>query len=247
MPSDDADSESFVDSVRRTVLGPTDAERVAELKDAAREDPESISADDFDAIEEFLDSDDAEIVGDALSVAAALTDDRSDAVAQIMPAIASVLTDRPREEWASTTLGDADRRIMNDLLAGSVLLELAETDPDYVDDVADDLAERTAGSGPVPSPHASFAAAHVAAERDVGVPDELFIELLTETIRSEVESSDGPHDQLSLTIGSRDGKIDLLGRFGDPKAVETLEYVRDHADDDAVVEAAREAIDGIER
>lgn len=246
------EEHSLIDRVRRTVVGPTDAERAARLRETATESPNAIDGNDIDELGRLCRHDDEAVVGDAIGAAEALARERPALVAELAPALVETLTNRPAETWTSTTLGGADRAFMNDLLAGSTLLELATDDPTHLSPVVDGLETLLQDTDGRLEPHSLFALAHVAADGeidvDIDVPTTAFVDPISRTLRSSVESEDDePYgDGLSITVAPRQTQVELLEAFGDPDALDTLQYVEATTDDDELAAAAAEAIQTID-
>ncbi|WP_436930989.1 hypothetical protein [Halosimplex halobium] len=245
----DDGTDSIVGRIRRTVTGPSDEELAERLEAKADESPGEVDEDDVDDIAALLGRDDEAVVGLALGAAASLAEERPSSAATLAPEVVETLSNRPAEEWGETTLGEADRAFMNDLLAGSVLLELAEADPDHLSPVVDDLAALMAADGRL-EPHTLFALARVAAEdRAVDVPRTALVEPIARTLRSSVEEeaeTDGELGSgLSLTVAPRETQVELLGKLGDPEGLDALRYAEEHTANEELAAAAADAIDSI--
>jgi hypothetical protein len=252
-----SDDGSVFDRVRRTIAGPSPAERAEKLKDRARADSNALDGNDVDELVELLSAEDPDVVGDALSALGSLADERPDLASPAVPSLVDGLSARPQDEWYSTTLGDASQSFTQDLRRGSILLAVAESDPDALDPVVDDLASRY-DDGTI-EPMSTFALAHVVAESPerVDVGPEPFVERVAAELRGAVDS-DGPGDDwtdVTLQIAATDELVDLLSSFDhsglDDDAVadarDALETAREESDDEEVVEAAAAALERLDR
>lgn len=245
----DEPDDSLVDRVRRVMSGPTAEERAGRLDERAREEPASLDGTDADTLRELLGHDDPEVVGTALGTAETLAEDRPTLVADVAPELVARLTNRPAEEWASTTLREADRSFMNDLLAGSTLFELASADSDHLAGVIDDLEALLRDTEGRLEPHALFALAQVAADGgDVAVPTTALVEPIARTLRTSVENETENDDAygLRITVATRAEQVALLRGLDHPDALEALRYVETNTADEDLAAAAVDAIDAIE-
>jgi hypothetical protein len=243
--TDDGVDDSLVDRVSSALAGPTAGERASRLKARARDAPGDFDAADIETVGELLGKGDPEVVGDALAAAEALSEARPALVAPLAPDITDCLHERPAEEWASTTLGDAERPFMNDLMAGSALLELARADLAHLEPVADDLVNRMqADSGRI-EPHTLFALATLAAAGvDLEVPTTALVDPIARTLRSSVESE--ADDGLTITVATAREQVELLQGLDHPDALPALRHAETATDDGALADAAATAIDEIE-
>lgn len=247
--STDETDDSLVDRVRRAVSGPTAEERAGRLDERARESPASLETTDAETLRELLDNDDPEVVGTALGAAEALAEERPALVARAAPELVACLTNRPAEEWRSTTLREADRSFMNDLLAGSTLFELATADPDHLAAVTDDMETLLCDTEGRLEPHTLFALARVAADGgDVTVPTTALVDPIARTLRTSVENEAEDDDTygLRITVATRGEQVTLLRGLGHPDALETLRYAEANTADEDLATAAADAIDAIE-
>ncbi|WP_338738236.1 hypothetical protein [Haloplanus salilacus] len=250
---DDGATDSLTDRIRRTVTGPTDEERANSLGETAERSPEALGPDEVADLRELLGHEDGEVVGESLGAVEELATERPSVAAELAPDLVAVLTNRPADEWSSTTLREVDRAFMNDLLAGSALFELAKADPEHLVPVVGDLEERMLETDGRLEAHALFAFATVAAsdvDADVAVPTEAFVDPAARTLRSNVDAeSDGDdpfEDGLSITVATSETLVGLLEAFGGDRAVSALEYAAANTTDDDLSAAATDAIESIE-
>lgn len=239
-----SDDESLFDSVRRTLTGPTAAERAAELSDRADEACADLD-DDVDEIAELLDHDDPDVVGTALDVMGSLAEECPDRCGPALHVLARDLTNRTAEEWSETTLGESSTSFVQDLRRGAILLSVAEKDPTLLGPVADELASKMTDELGRLEPQSAFALAHVAAADPdrVDVSNSRFVELGTRQLRNVVES-DGDDDAFGLQIQpiGTVTLVELLAELGDDDALDAIEYARTESDDQEVVAAATGAL-----
>jgi len=239
------DDGSLLDSVRRTLTGPTAAERAAELSERAEECGGDLDDDEIDELVELLDHDDTDVVGSALEAVAVLSEERPERCVPAVPTLASDLTNRSVEEWTETTFGGASAVFRQDLSRGAILLTLAEHDPALLDPAADELASRMSDASGRLEPQSMFALAHVAAADPdrVDVPNSQFVELGTRQLRSIFESDGDDTWGLQIQPIGTVALVELLGELGDRDTLDALEYARAESDREEVVEAAAGAIE----
>ncbi|WP_311170800.1 hypothetical protein [Halobellus ordinarius] len=247
------DDDSVFDRVRRTVSGPTPAEQAETLAERAREDPTALDDADVESLIELLDTDDPDVVGDALGALKSLADERPSLVEPALSSVAGGLSERPETEWYSTTLGDASQSFLNDLSRGSILLWVAKEKPEALDPVVEDLVERYDADTIDPMSLLALASVVADAPERVDVPPAPLVELVADALRGAVEPADGSGDDwenVSLQPMATTGYIDLLSSFDaaalDDDAIEdrrdALETARTKSDDEEVVDAAAAAL-----
>lgn len=239
------DDGSLFDSVRRTLTGPTAAERAAELSDRADEACADFDDDEIDELAELLDHDDPDVVGTTLDVMGSLAEECPDRCVPALTVLARDLTNRTAEEWSETTLGESSTSFVQDLHRGAILLSVAEYDPALLGPVADELASKMTEEPGRLEPQSTFALAHVAAADPdrVDVSNSRFVELGTRQLRSVVESDDNDAFGLQIQPVGTVTLVELLAELGDDDALDALEYARTESDREEVVAAATEAID----
>jgi hypothetical protein len=249
---DDESTGSLTDRIRRAVAGPTDEERADRLEERAEQSPAALDRDDIAELRDLLGHDDEELVGTAVGAVLELATEQPSLAAELTPHLVAVLTNRSAETWRSTTLGEADRGFMNDLLAGSALFELANADPEYLIPVVEDLEALMLETDGRLEPHALFAFASVAAADvnvDITVPPERFVDPISRTLRASVEdeSEDGDFGGgLSITVATWETQVELLEAFGHERALDALQYATENTDNEDLSVAAAEAIQSIE-
>lgn len=247
-------TESLTDRIRRTVTGPTDEERANSLGETAERSPEDLGPDEVDALRELLGHGDGEVVGESLGTVEELAIQRPSVAAKLAPDVVALLTNRPADEWRSTTLGEADRAFRNDLLAGSALFELAKADPEHLVPVVGELEELLVETDGRLEPHALFAFATVVAsdvDADVAVPTEAFVDPVARTLRTNVEAESDDDDDpfgggLSITVATSETLVGLLEAFGGDGAVSALQHAAENTTDGSLAAAATDAIESIE-
>ena len=216
--------------MRRAVLGPTDEERVETLSQKAENNPASITADEIDELADLLDHENPEIVSSALAALGMIVSDQPGRVAKLAPRVVKLPSTRPREEWATTTVGEMDDEFMIDMGAGMLLLELARDDPSHLRPVVPELAATIIADDGALEPHTWFALAHVTAAdaAEIDVNEMTFVEGTCATLRSQVDNESG---RPIVKVCPASEAVELLRAFGDPAAIDTLRYVRDETND----------------
>jgi hypothetical protein len=237
--------DSIVDRVKRVMAGPTARERAERLNSRTEETPGELDDDDLATLRDLLTHEDDSVVGNALGAAELLAVERPGFIATAAPELVACLHNRPAEEWASTTLGEADRPFMNDLLAGSALHELATADPGHLAAVADDLAALMRDRAEQVEPHTLFAVGWLAAAGEVDIPVSEIVEPVADTLQASVDADDDPYG-VTITVATREEQVELLGVLDHPRALDALRHVEANADDGALAAAAAEAAAAIE-
>lgn len=250
---DDGATDSLTDRIRRTVTGATDEERASSLRETAERSPEDLGPEEVDDLRALLGHEDDEVVGEAIGAVEELATERPPVSAELAPDLVGVLTNRPADEWSSTTLGEADSAFMNDLHAGSALLELAKADPEHLVPVVGELEDLMLDTDGRLEPHALFAFATLAAsdvDADVSVPTEAFVDPVARTLRTNVDNEGDDGDPfgggLSITVATSETLVGLLEAFGGDRAVDTLEYAAEHTTDEALAAGAADAVESME-
>lgn len=247
------DDDSLFDRARRAIGGPTPAERAAALDDRAADDPASLSADDAADLIDLLGADDPDVVGDALGATESLAEARPELIEPAVSTVVAGLSERPASEWTETTLGDASRSFMNDLLRGSVLLAAAQARPDVLDPVLDELAARYTENTLEPMTVFAFAYAVAADPERTHVDPGSVVAVAADALRDAVEPSpDDDEWSLDLQPMATAGYVDLLGSFdadalgrdGAADRRDALETAREHGDEDVATAAAAALSDG---
>ncbi|MFB6243583.1 MAG: hypothetical protein ABEH80_05750 [Halobaculum sp.] len=236
-----SDDDSLFDSVRRTLTGPTPAERAATLKQRAADEPETLGEDDVATLVELLSADDEAAVGDALHAIESVADEQPQRAVRAAPAVVAGLSTRPGNVWSETRVREMSDEFFRDLARGSILLRLARDDPAHLDSVTGELAAMYTGEEAL-EPQSLLALAHVVAaepnrtDLDPGPFADWIETELTATVESDT-------DELQIRVAEPALYVELLASLAGAGATETLELVVAESEDADAVEAAERALD----
>lgn len=237
-----SDDDSLFSRAKRTVTGPTAAERAENLKERASDDPGSFDGEDRDALVGLLDEDDPDVVTDALHSLESLAEKRPELVAEAAPAVVAGLSNRPADEWSGTRIREMSDEFWRDLASGAVLLTLARDDPAHLDPVVEELVSKYTAEDAL-EPQSLLALAHVVA----AAPDrtDLSPEPFADWVATELEAAvESDSDELQIRIAETTTYVELLADLGGEDARETLELVREESDDEEAVRTAERALAG---
>lgn len=233
--------ESIFSSLRKRITGPTVVERAEALKEKAIEEPESIDEGEIDVLIAFLSEDDQSVVTNTLHALSSVAIDQPELVSKATPTIIADLENRPGSEWSETPLREMSDKFMQDLTRGEILLHLAEDDADYLDPVVEDLVEKYKKPESL-EPTSFLALAHVVADQSdrTELSRDPFVDWVTSELTHIVTNE---KDEFGIQLADTTLFVNLLGKLGGDKALETLKQIKDKSDDDEVSRTVDRAIE----